>query len=573
MATAILVSLALPGTTQAGECPAPDDIEGRVERLAEQVARWDEAYYQRGERLVPDGVHDRAQARLSLWRRCLGRPAPGTVLRGGEQAHAVAQRGLNKLSDRAAVKRWLETLSPGPLWVQPKVDGVALTLVYDANRLVAATSRGDGLTGQDWLARVAGIDAIPDRLAGEAPGRVVVQGELYLKRSGHVQRRDGSAGARAAIAGLMQRHDPGPETRAQIGFFAWALPDGPATLPERHRQLADWGFMAPQRWTRKVSGIEDVAHWRQHWHRHELPFASDGVVLKRDDQPPGHAWRDTPPADSVAWKYPAAATLAEVRDVDFSIGRTGRITPVLELSPVTLDDRTIRRVSAGSLARWQKADIRPGDQVMISLAGLTIPRLDEVVIRNEQRVALDVPDPAAFDALSCLELTPGCRSQFLARLTYLSSRDGLDMRGIGEGTWQRLMDAGMVTSLLDWRDLKREALRSLSGVGEARAGQWLKAFDAAGRQPLKRFLVALEPAHGRFYASQPKVVFRSADSLNHIVLRRSLKNTDWQNVTGLSRADAATLAAFWQNATMQALVDEWAAGQETPAQQDDAETL
>ncbi|REC95259.1 NAD-dependent DNA ligase LigB [Kushneria indalinina] len=559
-AVGVLVSLAMPVMTQAGECPTPDEIEGRIEPLAAQLKRWDEAYYQRGERLVDDGVHDQAQARLSHWRRCLGQPESDVALSGGEQRHVIAQTGLNKLADQAAIRHWLETLPAGPLWVQPKVDGVALTLVYDEGRLVAATSRGNGLTGQDWLARVSGIDAIPARLTGEVPARVVVQGELYFKRPEHVQQRDGSAGARSSVAGLMQRHDLSLEAREQIGFFAWALPDGPETLTERNRQLADWGFMDPQGWSQPVSTIEDVARWRQYWYRHELPFASDGVVIKRDAQPPGHTWRNTPPADSVAWKYPAAATLAQVRDVDFRIGRTGRITPVLELSPVTLDDRTVRRVSAGSLTRWQEADIRPGDQVMISLAGLTIPRLDKVVIRNDERVALDVPDPEVFNALSCLELTAGCRSQFLARLTHLGSRQGLNMRGIGEGTWKRLIDAEMVTSLLDWRDLDGATLRSLNGVGEVRATRWLAAFDRASRQPLQQWLVALEPAHARFYGSQPKVVFRSADSLNHIVFMRSLANAGWQQIPGLSSTDAATLAGFWQNETVRVLLDEWAAG-------------
>ncbi|ARS52280.1 NAD-dependent DNA ligase LigB [Kushneria konosiri] len=570
MVTITLMGLATPVMGKESACPPSEEIKARLEPLAAQIARWDEAYYQHGERLVADGVHDQAQTRLAYWRSCLGQTSPAVALSGGEQRHAIAQTGLNKLPDRAAVERWIEALPPGPLWVQPKVDGVAVTLVYEHGVLVEATSRGDGLTGQDWLAGVIGIEAIPERLEGPSPERVVVQGELYLKRSDHVQQRDGTAGARSRVAGLMQRQNPDEQTRARIGFFAWALPDGPATLAERHRKLSDWGFMDPQRWSKPVHTIDDVAHWRDYWYRNKLPFASDGVVIKRDVQPPGRLWRNTPPEESVAWKYPAVATLAEVRDVDFSIGRTGRITPVLELEPVTLGDRTVRRVSAGSMARWRKADIRPGDQVMVSLAGLTIPRFDEVVVRNAQRVPMDVPDPDAFNALSCLELTPGCRDQFLARLEYLSSRNGLDMHGIGEGTWKRLIDAEMITSLLDWRDLPRATLRSLSGVGDIRAARWRTAFDQAGRQSLQRWLMALEPAHARFYASQPKVVFRSADSLNHIVFMRSLKNADWQAIPGLNSADVATLEAFWHNETVQALLDEWVDKTEPWTREDEA---
>src|SRR6185312_3961122 len=247
------------------------------------------------------------------------------------------------------------------LWAQPKVDGVAVTLLYLDGQLRQATSRGDGVHGSDWTAKAMRIEAIPRHLP-HAPPRVVLQGELYWRLSGHVQARDGGANARSTLA--------------------------------------------------------DVQAWRERWYRQELPFAADGTVVRQGRRPPASTWQARPPTWAVAWKYPAAQALAEVRAVTFTVGRSGRITPVLELDPVQLGDHRVRRVSVGSLQRWRKMDIRPGDHVEVALAGLTIPRLQAVAWRARERVALAVPDPRAHDAWSCWQDTPGCEQQFLARLLW-----------------------------------------------------------------------------------------------------------------------------------------------------------
>ena len=155
-----------------------------------------------------------------------------------------------------------------------------------------------------------------------------------------------------------------------------------------------------------------------------------------------------------------------MRKVHFKIGRTGRITPVLELTPVTLDDRQIKRVSVSSLQRWQTLDIRPGDQVAISLAGLTIPRLDSVVLRSTERAEMNVPLAADFHHLSCWQPTPGCESQFLARLTWLSGKQGLALPHVGPGTWEKLLETGRLNSLLDWLTLDAQELANIDGFGE-----------------------------------------------------------------------------------------------------------
>ena len=137
---------------------------------------------------------------------------------------------------------------------------------------------------------------------------------------------------------------------AQIGLFVWDWPQGPATLSERLEQLAGLGFAEPREYSRPIGGFADAQQWRARWYRSPLPFASDGIILRQSRRPAAERWQAKAPYWIAAWKYPYAQVLASVRQVDFRIGRTGRITPLLEIEPVTLDDRQIRRVSLGSVS-------------------------------------------------------------------------------------------------------------------------------------------------------------------------------------------------------------------------------
>lgn len=199
------------------------------------------------------------------------------------------------------------------------------------------------------------------------------QGELYWRLEDHVQATDGSRNARGIVAGLMARKQLSPAEAAGIGLLVWDWPAGPATQGERLAGLEALGFPDSRRFSEAIDSLEQAAQWRQHWYRTPLPFATDGVILRQGSRPPAARWRAQPPYWLAAWKHPFSQALAEVREVRFRIGRTGRITPLLHLQPIQLDDRRISQVSLGSLARWQALDVRPGDQVAVSLAGLTIP--------------------------------------------------------------------------------------------------------------------------------------------------------------------------------------------------------
>jgi DNA ligase (NAD+) len=535
-----LTLICLP--SNAADCPdwpaarAFDEIAA----LQKQIDLWDDHYHRGGRSLVADEIYDQSRAQLIAWRECFDVGLAPEPLRtaGGKLAHPIAHTGLDKLRDGRAVEHWLRDREG--IWIQPKVDGVAVTLTYRKGLLYQAISRGDGIHGQDWTSSARQVPGIPRQLA--QPLDVQVQGELYWHLTDHVQAKAGSLNARSMVAGLMARKALDPKHADNIRLFVWDWPQGPATVPERIAALEDLGFPSMAPYSQPVRTLADAEHWRDRWYRSPLPFASDGVVLRQNQRPSAERWQAKSPYWAVAWKYPFAQALAEVRKVEFKIGRTGRITPVLHLKPVTLDDRQIKRVSVSSLRRWAELDILPGDQVSISLAGLTIPRLDSVVLRSTERPQLNVPQAAAFHHLSCWEPTPGCESQFLARLTWLSGKRGLALPHVGAGTWEKLFETGHLNGLLDWLTLDARELANIDGFGERSSARLIDSFNSARQRPFARWLKAL----GLPPTGQAKL----ADSWQELANR----NTEqWQAEAGIGPGRATQLSAFFRDPQVLAL--------------------
>lgn len=530
----LLTFTGLPALAQCPDWPSAQ-AERELTALRQQLEAWDTRYHQHGQSPVADELYDQSRQRLTSLLRCFPllpvAAAPSLPGARGPVPHPIAHTGVEKLPDDNAVQLWLKGREG--IWAQPKVDGVAVTLIYRKGRFHQALSRGDGLHGQDWSARARQIAAIPKQLP--QPVDLLLQGELYQRLEQHIQARSGSLNARSRVAGWLARKHLSAAEAAQIGLFVWDWPQGPATLSERLEQLALLGFTEGAQYSRPVSGFSEARHWREHWYRSPLPFASDGIILRQSLRPAAERWQARAPHWIAAWKYPYAQALANVRQVRFRIGRTGRISPLLDIDPVLLDDRQIRRVSVGSLQRWQALDILPGDQVAISLAGLTLPRLDGVVLRSQQRQAIQAPAPEDFHALSCWRPTPGCEGQFVARLTWLSGKQGLHLDNVGEQTWARLVATGRIKGLLDWLTLDQAELATIAGFGARSSLRLIESLQQARQRPFARWLKALGlPPSGSAELNGPWQVLASRNSL------------EWQDQAGVGPDRAAQLVAFFR---------------------------
>lgn len=483
----------LPLAAWARSCPdwSAEYARGQITTLAQQIELWDDSYHRLGQSMISDELYDQARQRLGQWRDCFDRPAPAAdnplSSARGTLPHPIPHTGLEKLPDERAIKAWLSTRQD--VWIQPKVDGVAVTLVYRQGQLSQVISRGDGTLGQDWSTSAQKIHGIVQQLP--EPVDVVLQGELYWRLNDHVQADRGGLNARSKVAGLMNRQQLSDADAANIGLFIWAWPQGPEGFAERLNKLAQWGFTDSEHYSQPINNLAEAAHWRSHWYSQPLPFSSDGVVLHQSQRAPAERWQPSAPYWAAAWKYPLVKALAVVSKVHFKIGRTGRITPILELDPVWLDDRQIKRVSVGSLKHWQELDVRPGDQVSISLAGQVIPRLDQVILRSQPRADLQVPLAKDFHPLSCWQLIPGCEEQLLARLTWMSGNHGLALPHVGRGTWATLIQAGAVSGLLDWLTLDEAELANIDGFGERSSARLLDSLRSARQRPFAQWLKAL----------------------------------------------------------------------------------
>lgn len=541
-------------------CPnwSPHQAEQELHQLATQLELWDQAYYLQGQSLVSDAIYDQSRQNFYLWQSCFKLPhiTLSSIPTGNNNhlQHPVVQTGLDKVHHLDEVAQWLNLRRGQSFWVQPKADGVAVTLVYQQGQLVQAISRGDGVQGQDWTARVLELSAIPARLDTSLPN-VVLQGELVMRLHKHQQSRDGGQNARSRVAGLMQRQQITDEEKHLVDIFVWDWANSQQTMQQRLQQLTRWGFVHSETLTHPITQLSEVEHWRNHWYHSPLFMATDGLVLRQEQQTPAEHREAKPPLWAVAWKYPPAEALAEISAIHFRVGRTGQITPLLEIHPVQLDDRQIQRVSLGSLSRWQQLDLQPGDRIVIRLAGSTIPqfqqRLQRGIHRDDQAVK---PPPAeVFHALSCLSRQDiklsadpaGCRQQFLARLTYLSSSEGLNMQGVAEQSWALLFDQGLIHELTDWLDLTSAQLQTLPSVGEKRAEQLLSAFTATKHSELPRWLVALGmPPSG----SEP--LFSAGEKVHwQTLVQRS--PADWQQRRGIGAVRAAALQQFFHHPQIQ----------------------
>lgn len=461
--------------------------------LDAQLARWDKAYYLQGVSQIDDDIYDHLLQQRMLWRDCFPQWISAEVPVNSETAdfslpHPVVHTGLIKLANIQAVMHWIGQRNN--LWIQPKVDGVAVTLIYQNGRLSSAISRGNNAKGEDWTTHALNLNGIPKQIRTER-SRLVVQGELFWQMDNHIQRRDGGQNARSKVAGAMMSRELSAEAIDRIGFWVWDWPDGPEEMIERTAQLKAMGFTYGPDNTHPVASFEEANRWYQHWFNTALPFVRDGVVIRQGHRPAGGSWVAKPPLWAAAWKYPADNIIAEVQSINFNVGRTGRISTVVNVKPVKLDDKWIRRISLGSPNRWRQWDLYPGDRVSLTLAGQGIPQINQVVWRLEQRAVVATPDESRYHLLSCLTAESGCEQQFISRLDWLSGKQGLNLKDIGPKTWQTLVASGKVTDMISWLSLSAEDLNNIPGLGQATAQQVYQQFISARAKGIEKWLPAL----------------------------------------------------------------------------------
>ena len=549
---AILIGILCWQSSVWAVCPAwsPARAQEEISRLQQQIKQWDDDYWKEGKSEVEDGVYDQLSARLTQWQRCFGSEPRDVMMPplNGAVMHPVAHTGVRKMVDKNALSLWMRERSD--LWVQPKVDGVAVTLVYRDGKLNKAISRGNGLKGEDWTQKVSLISAVPQTVSGPLANSTL-QGEIFLQREGHIQQQMGGINARAKVAGLMMRQG-NSDTLNSLAVFVWAWPDGPQLMTDRLKELATAGFTLTQRYTRAVKNADEVARVRNEWWKAKLPFVTDGVVVRGAKEPESRHWLPGQAEWLVAWKYQPVAQVAEVKAIQFAVGKSGKISVVASLAPVMLDDKKVQRVNIGSVRRWQEWDIAPGDQILVSLAGQGIPRIDDVVWRGAERTK-PTPPENRFNSLTCYFASDVCQEQFISRLVWLGSKQVLGLDGIGEAGWRALHQTHRFEHIFSWLLLTPEQLQNTPGIAKSKSAQLWHQFNLARKQPFTRWVMAMG-------IPLTRVALNASDERSWSQLLFSTEQF-WQQLPGTGSGRARQVIEWKENAQIKKL-GSWLAAQQ-----------
>ncbi|EFI7926990.1 NAD-dependent DNA ligase LigB [Escherichia coli] len=549
---AILIGILCWQSSVWAVCPAwsPARAQEEISRLQQQIKQWDDDYWKEGKSEVEDGVYDQLSARLTQWQRCFGSEPRDVMMPplNGAVMHPVAHTGVRKMVDKNALSLWMRERSD--LWVQPKVDGVAVTLVYRDGKLNKAISRGNGLKGEDWTQKVSLISAVPQTVSGPLANSTL-QGEIFLQREGHIQQQMGGINARAKVAGLMMRQDDS-DTLNSLGVFVWAWPDGPQLMSDRLKELATAGFTLTQTYTRAVKNADEVARVRNEWWKAELPFVTDGVVVRAAKEPESRHWLPGQAEWLVAWKYQPVAQVAEVKAIQFAVGKSGKISVVASLAPVMLDDKKVQRVNIGSVRRWQEWDIAPGDQILVSLAGQGIPRIDDVVWRGAERTK-PTPPENRFNSLTCYFASDVCQEQFISRLVWLGAKQVLGLDGIGEAGWRALHQTHRFEHIFSWFLLTPEQLQNTPGIAKSKSAQLWHQFNLARKQPFTRWVMAMG-------IPLTRAALNASDERSWSQLLFSTEQF-WQQLPGTGSGRARQVIEWKENAQIKKL-GSWLAAQQ-----------
>lgn len=414
----------------------------------------------------------------------------------------------------------LKTEEPLTFCCELKLDGLAVSLLYENGVLTKAATRGDGTVGENITANVRTINAIPLRLTGDnIPARLEVRGEVFMRHSGFEKLNAAAlrnhektfANPRNAAAGSLRQLDPRITAKRPLTFYCYGVGiiEG-AELPESHwqrlQQLKTWGLPVSDRIQLRTGSqsVLDFYHDVQNY-RSSLDFDIDGVVIKVDDlalqRQLGFVSRA--PRWAIAFKFPAQEQLTVLRDVEFQVGRTGAITPVARLEPVQVAGVTVSNATLHNEDEIQRLDLRIGDTVIVRRAGDVIPKVVGIIADRRPADAKEIVFPQncpvcdskieRIEGEAVARCTGGliCPAQRKESLKHFVSRKAMDIDGMGDKIIEQLVDKEYVKTPADLFTLSPRTLAGLERMGEKSAINILNALEKSKETTLARFLFAL----------------------------------------------------------------------------------
>lgn len=463
---------------------------------------------------------------------------------------------------------------------EPKIDGVAVSLLYEDGRLVRGATRGDGTTGEDITSNVRTIDSIPLTLMGKGyPQRLEVRGEIYFSLSGFEQMNNDAlargqktfANPRNAAAGTLRQLDPRETAQRPLTMFAYSIGvvasgEMPATHTEILARLGEWGLRINPL-VESVTGVEACIDYYDAMmaRRAALDYEIDGVVFKVDaiEEQNRLGMLTRTPRWAIAHKFPAEEGTTVLEDVEFQVGRTGAVTPVARLRPVKVGGVTISNATLHNMDEVGRLALKIGDTVVIQRAGDVIPKVAAVLIEHRPDSAKDIVLPKSCPACGSEVLQPEgevlarciggleCSAQRKESIRHFASRLALDIEGLGEKLVNQLVDEGLITSPADLYKLTAASLVELERMAPKSANNLLAALERSKRTTLPRFIYALGIQEvGESTANSLAMHFKDIDAL------RTAEEETLQQVADVGPIVAGKIARFFAQDVNNRVIDE-----------------
>ncbi|EFC90107.1 DNA ligase, NAD-dependent [Dethiosulfovibrio peptidovorans DSM 11002] len=558
------------------------DILRRYESLKKEIARHDRLYYVLDSPEIDDSSYDRMMRELlelerehptlvsddSPSRRVGGRPLDGFL----KVVHSHPMLSLDDVFDVSELRSFLSRAT-GPVssfpWVcELKIDGLAVSLIYEDGVFVGGATRGDGSVGEDVTSNLLTVRSLPLRLNIDVPGRLEVRGEVYMAKNSFArlnERREEKgdplfANPRNAAAGSLRQLDPRVAAERRLDLFVYAVVSPEERGINSQSDLLSWlkkaGLPVQDAWE-LCSDLDEVEEFVARWQeeRFSLSYVTDGVVVKAD---PVEQWgrlgrTARAPRWAVAYKYPPEEKTTVLKEIEISVGRTGAMTPVAILEPVQLAGSVVRRASLHNEDEIRRKDVRIGDRVKVRKAGEIIPEIVSVdsEARNGTEIPFEMPRNCPICGSEAVRLpdesawrcpNKSCPAQMNEELRHFASRGCMDIRGLGERVASQLVGSGFVRDLADLYELKEEQIISLDRMGPKSASNLISAIRGSKDRPLAALLAGLGIRHvGKGVAELLVERYGSMEAL------RRADPEELGSIEGVGPAIAASLEAFFSD--------------------------
>lgn len=505
------------------------DASQRIDEIRQTLNRYSYEYYVLDQPTVPDATYDqllRELTELETEHPELITPDSPTQRVGAapleafeKVTHDLPMLSLGNVFDETEIREWVarieRSLGRSTTYVaELKFDGLAISLKYEDGRFVRGATRGDGTVGENITQNLRTIKALPLRLQTEAT--IEVRGEAYMpKQSFERLNKDRAsreetlfANPRNAAAGSLRQLDSSITASRNLSLFVYGV--GVNTLTARSHseamaQLASLGLPTNQH-MQTCETVEEILAYIAHWTeaRASLPYEIDGIVLKVDryDDQEELGFTAKSPRFATAYKFAAEEVMTTVEDVDFSVGRTGKVTPRARFAPVVVAGSTVTYATLHNADFIAEKDIRLQDSVIIKKAGDVIPAVVQVVTAErtgeETPIVFPTHCPACQSELVRLEgevdircVSPECPAQLMEGIIHFVSRPAMNIDGLGEKVVRQLYDHEAIRTIADLYRLDREELLTFDRMGETSVDKLLAAIEASKQNSVERLLFGL----------------------------------------------------------------------------------